>query len=1194
MPDSPWHRDHVPRGALLLTAFVILIAAPASAAELPSFWVMAVRVAPAVGCGEGVVVFPCLSRHLPEGFRAVRYSWRVEPAFEDAFGEKDVAGPEVVICGEGEVLNPSVSSWREQTGQYAEFILKLDEKKPLDYWGKPGGYGSRIGPVLRIPAEDVSRADTHYMLHCLLEVRDEKGKLHEISHSRLVRFLPSRGAESELPEGMRDPSGVLPDAEAERILSGWLEFDDWYVQCLAVIRLKQLGREFRPEELNRFFRLAALVGDRPLVRRALDSLRPAEGAEGARKLLPVGCGWALPWAIRFGSDGTEAWLQARIERYFHEAMDPWERGRAIFHRARPLMEQYLALSGGRAVGPLCRLARERERVRDFDLILGALKDAAPSEALALARERPPTAEFPSSAAFALLLNSGRDEDVFLACEGLEHAWGRDLPGGRPARLPQEAVPVLIEKADHKKSNIRRNALCLLAVSREPVATEACLAALEEDALARPVAEALAKAGRDDLAHRVADIARTQREAGRRIDHLWPVLLLDPPAEVHDLVFDAYIRRRPYRLLGRFLEYLKTRAEDSCVAAERLLCTGEPKARRRAAGLLLELEDARGVPALIERLAKHPPKPRPVGGDAHPPRERKPDPEELTVEEMNCLAAFLPPGKLAATVTHFLTFSASGPRYMSYLDCGDGWAGSPEVLRARRGAPRIKRYIAAIEEYIRNRPCPSGGGPGPAPQPSPLNVVRLRGLPASAVQPLVESENDGTRALGASLLSGDTVRPTLERLLYDSSEEVRVAAFNSLRRTGRSEPWYWGCLLGGRKGGPARSAAVKSVNRWGGTVAQRRDVHKRILGLLAEGDSLGLAALEHKVEGEGELIARALSSPAMTYCLARDIVQRLSRRRVEDIYGTIHQALAGELRERIRAAIIRHIVPFAEDHHLPNGGVRRASGLARDDILGALKSESREVREAALYCLERTRVPGSIPLLVEFLANPGRHATHLVTRAAARQGPDERLVATLEELFRTGYGRNIGMYSGLAAYVSVAGKEAIPLLRELEIKLREEKGSFQIQEYGRLIAHLIQLGDEKTVARQARWFISTQWRSYRWTEWEFGDALKEEMGRQFVKKLEEAEIGEKDDVAAALCRYDLGAGIEALTALLRNSRTAKDAVWSLDRVTGIFGSEVYKAGYVGFDYEACARRVERWWHLERGRSLDVLKAEALFP
>src|SRR5205823_10721235 len=118
--------------------------------------------------------------------------------------------------------------------------------------------------------------------------------------------------ERDLPATMHDPYGVLPDAEAEKVLRGWLDFDDWYVQAIAVIRLKTMGVELRPPELKKFFTLAGAAGDRPLLRRALELLQPSEACDGAIVLLNAGCDWALPWAVRFNSPEATQWLNARI------------------------------------------------------------------------------------------------------------------------------------------------------------------------------------------------------------------------------------------------------------------------------------------------------------------------------------------------------------------------------------------------------------------------------------------------------------------------------------------------------------------------------------------------------------------------------------------------------------------------------------------------------------------------------------------------------------------------------------------------------------------------------------------------------------------------------------------------------------------------------------------------------------------
>jgi hypothetical protein len=128
--------------------------------------------------------------------------------------------------------------------------------------------------------------------------------------------LAAEAPEMDIPSDMRDPVGLVPAKEAAVILRGWLELDDWYVQTVAVIRLKELGQTLKPEELQRFFWAAALCNgaDLKLVRRALDALTHQEARDGVGLLLKADCRWAAPYAIRFDTPGTSEWLREDVRR----------------------------------------------------------------------------------------------------------------------------------------------------------------------------------------------------------------------------------------------------------------------------------------------------------------------------------------------------------------------------------------------------------------------------------------------------------------------------------------------------------------------------------------------------------------------------------------------------------------------------------------------------------------------------------------------------------------------------------------------------------------------------------------------------------------------------------------------------------------------------------------------------------------
>ncbi|MEK7413309.1 MAG: hypothetical protein AAB263_08325, partial [Planctomycetota bacterium] len=1153
-PGHPSDGVHMQAGALKAsqgTSAVLANQEPALSAGLPSFWTISIRVKPATDGDQVVVVSPYLSERLPDDIHAVRYSWHMEPAFEAVFGVRTHAVSDVVVGGMGEDKNPQVRYWENER---PADLRKLDEQQPLEHWRDSR---HRIGPVLRIPANAVDHADAFYRLYSTLELRNDRGEPSRLEFVEIVRFLPNAAVEAVLPDGMHDPTGLSSDTETEKTLRGWLAFDDWYVQCIAIIRLKALGREVPSVALNRFFRLAALTGDRPLVRRALDALRATEGTAGAEKLLTVGCGWALPWAIRFNSSGTEAWMESRLEYLFGHPVDTDEH-ETLWYQKKAMLAHYLALAGVRAVPVLSHLAMTCTDAGDFDILLEAICDISAKESMNLASRRPPSTSFPSNEGVKWLLRSGQDHDVVLACRWLELYSGKNISSDLTTPVPEAAIPLLVGKLANKEFHARENAIRILAGVRSVLATQACLTALADQQLGAVTATALATAKRVDLVSHACRLAQSLNQTGGKFSHLWPLILLAPTVDIHQLVFDTYFGDASFEHREQFLGFLRHHAELSAAAALKLFQMGKPTTR--AADLLLELEDACAVPILLERLAHHPPRPRSPEEIGHHRNSEKPDPMALKLEEMNYLAAFVPQEKLAVIAHHFLAFHLDSTSWYAFLDKSTTWVNHGNVLGSSSALARIKKYMAAIQEFVRNRPCPSGGGPGPAPVPSPLNILRLRDFSPAAVLPLLVSENDNVRALGATLLGGtprsgrvwpEAEVPILERLLSDRSEMVQAAAFQTLQNHCQEKLWYWEQLLAGRPGGPARSAVMTNTNSWTGTNAERNAIHMRMLRRLAEGDSLGLAALAFESADDADAISRALASPAMTPILARDIVARLNDRRSDATFVIIRRALQSQLRDEIRSAIIWNLGCFAEARPLPGSGVRSASPEAGQAICEALVSNTPVIREAALGALRQVSVPESTTLLTTLLSNPGRHGTQEIALALLRQPPDERVIAPLENLLRTQYGHNTIKRYELAAYIAVAGERAFPLMRELELKLRTTTDFFARQEYGYLMEQLIRMKEPQTVAVQTEWFVAIGRKVYRSEEWPMSEALRKGIGTAMVALMDKSTGDSKADVAGELCRYDHEAGIQALIGLMKDADgyIAKRAYWNLGNILG---------------------------------------------
>jgi len=1114
---------------------------------------------------------------------------------------RDVQDPEIVVNGQGVIENPPVQYWGCYSAQRIEDFRKLDEKRTIARWKTPGGYGHRIGPILRISADKLAVADHYYRLDAALEVEGPEGEKAELTSSEVVRFLPSPGNETTLPPEVRDPTGVLPDDQAEKALRKWLRVDDWYVQTIAVIRLKESGRSLKAPELNAFFRLAAL-SDRNslrLILRALDLLTAQEASAGVGKLLQVGCEWALPHAIRFNARGTQAWLADRLERAFPQRRDSYAyssyRG---YYRRRRLLDHLVALKGRKAVPLLCRLARNCPSARDYDLLLKALSNLAPDKALEAARKRSPTRAFPSFRTVPLLLRSGKKEDFLLACRHLEFCpeW-EDISHYAPKHLPDNAVPVLVAKAVGGPRRVRKTAYYLLARSRATAATKACLAALGDKAVAGTIARALREEKRTDVAPEVVRMTTDRDKAGEDIHHLWPILLLDPPPEAYELVAKAYAEGKAYMWTRDFHQYLLRYPEKAASTALRW-CRSESRSfRDKGISLLFDLEDSRAVPVLLDRLARRPPAPGAKNGKAGPPGDDRPRTGGLTYREINYLAAFLPPEKLPAHAERFIRYAPEG-RFD--LARSTTWLNADRMRTARTPLQRVKLYIGAIAEHNR-RPR---RGRAPTLVPSPVCVLRLRDFAPAALLPLIQSKEPEIRALGATLLGGppgrgrvadDPVVPMLERLLADEADEVRLATFRALEARCRCSAWYCQRLLECRPGGPARAAAAAAANTVRHGAGWPR-LSRNVLKLLAQGDPIGLRALDWNLPEESEIIGEALASPAMTPILARQIVEKLDQRRSDKTFSILDEALKRPLRSPIRATLIRSIAGLAADKHFRDGRVRKGVPEARQAILDALKSDNRELRRAAFAALERTSIPESIPFLVAMFDEPAyRSSSRQLALVAARQGRDRRFLAPLAKRLRSERGVRY-MKTELFAYVAIAGDEALPLLRHLAATLPRPEKAIAREMYDEVMEFLTRLKDEKTLEQQADWVVSAE-QSRRLEELPVTDRLRKLIAKKLLRQMADLKGEELANGAKTLCRYDLKAGMQILIRLLSEKHwyTARRAHFLLrDLLNYGFGGTGDGSEYTRRSFPQCAHHAERWWQLESGRPLEVLRDEALFP
>jgi hypothetical protein len=1170
---------------------------------ITAFWLTTPRIKPGPDGDEAVVLLPHLSQRLEDGSTLTRLSWRVEPAFDAVFGFATSSTAAAAVVGDrGDDTDLEPQYWDNGDRQ------AQDEEQPLAYW-------NTVWPkpqILRIPSAAVAGADACYRLHATLTYRDAHGALHQWENEQLVRFLPFSGQECTLPAGMLDPTGILPPEPAETVLRSWLGIDDWYVECVAVIRLKALGRTLASTDLAHFFRLAALVGNRPLVARALDALDAGEGAAGAGQLLAVGCDWALPWAIRFGTPGTTDWLRAHLENLLSDHPGGIDRDNQLFHQGNGLVSQYLTLGGPDALAVLEHLA---DRTRDagvFDLLLKAIGDATPAAALDLARRHHPGANFQSTESVERLMRSDRSEDVIAACQGLA-GFSQNYPQVQPTLqpLPDAALaPLLRMTTDSEDRDRRLAALSVLACARDPRATAACLAALSDEYIGRKVAQALVDARRTDVAPAVFAIAKSLKNPHQNLAALWPLMLSAPPDGFHAFAVAAYLDQEDFGSGALLHAYLMDHAEAPATAA--LQALADQPETYLAVGLLADLGDTRGVPLLLDRWSRW--RASAGGGAATGAVPATADDGfhgfPLSPDEIEYLATVVTAEQVTADAHCFLDYAPSG---MTYLDRGGEWLAKSLTMPAPDTRARIRNYCQAVRDCNAGRDC-TAGGPGPLPVPSPVTILRLRALSPAVLQPLTVSTDTALRALGATLLAGiplnnptsdDAAVPILEHLLSDPDEQVRVQAFCGLESHCAVKAWCWQPLMDGRPAGPARTLVSERIRsrgagRWSPDGVDLVPVCGEMIGWLAAGDHLGLPAVTLASTDQTALLAKALAAPAMTGQLAYEILEQMTQRTDGNGYAFLAAALQQPLDQRIRGDVIEHLAPFAEERRgdsRTGRPPRPAEPGAIQVIMTALQGQDPGLRYCALQALTVAHVPASLPVLEGMLAQVAPQDSAEPARAILFQGPDEGWIAPLENLLRAHFARDQDSSSELEAYVAAAGTRALPLLRELEARARTRDQDFSYQEDISLITDLIRLQDPDTVADQADWYVKNEdrWR-YDPDHLVIGDALRREIRARLLDRIAHAYTERAVETCLPLARVDSDA---AVSTLIRDfcsddaslARRAQSVLGDL--LGNANGGETLQDDQ-GRGVHAKAQAAARWWQIEQGRSVEQLSAEGLLP
>jgi hypothetical protein len=1164
---------------------------PAAAAAEPSalrFWTVTFTAKTDPKLGTRAWVYPFLVGQLPAG-ATTRYSWRVEPVLESVFGPRKVAGPEIMEEWQGEIKN---RSWRQ--GVNVAGVRRWFEEMLAT--GRDPSSGTCAN--LHVPADRLRDADMSYRVVTRFEVTPPIGQPFELTYSEVFRFPAGSGNEIALPADMRDPAGVLPDDQAREILRGWLKIDDWYVQSVAIIRLKRMGYRFKPDELLPFFRLAALSqeNDHRMIMQAMDLLSPEEAADGVDRLLRMECDWAVPYAIRNNVPRAQEYLRNRTAALFLNAGSSY--GDFQWNRARILLGYYVAVAGAKGMPFLVDVAHGCQNTEGLTLILKSVNEVAPDKALALARWSVAQKRGVERDAIPLLLAGGKEQDCLLALRRMGEPWGdRQYTPSRedlratmfargPAALPESAVPLLLEYVNHGSQTLRDVALMLLTRFRSPAATAACVAALTNDDLAPDVASSLFLNKRDDVAPVAAGIALARDKQGKRVGALLPLALMSKDPSLHDIAAFEYMQDTYHEYGDQLHAYLLLFPEPSAAAARTWLDSDVVERHRLAVELLFELGDGRGVQSLLNRAAKKPVEvaKKPEDATADSSEEDKPKPWDLGIDEMNYLAAFIGPQDLAA---HARVFTDCSPRgYDFYFDGPGNWDKEDQEIIVSRTRPLtsaptlagIRGYMEAVAAARHSHPVPMSGGPGPLPVPSPIRILHLRKLTVQDLLPLTRSDDPKVRALGADLLgawppllygqSSDEVRSLrVEAMLYDTDPQVALAAFASLVSLNRATPWACQLMLAS----PLEEARARGIDKCSA------DQHMQVLGFLAKGHSLGLKALDWHVTGEKDIVSDALASPAMTPILAREIVEKLAQRPNATGFQIVRQAWPRQLDPQTREAVLRslatmrtnpdyyHPIPIAADTDLWN--MVRQGLTSKDDRL----------RSAALAVLRERTIPASIPLLTEML---GTLPEYDADEAIVRQGPDDRLLAALEK--QAAAGRHI------MAFVSLAPRERLlPVLRRVreDLQAAAKTDSVASNNYESLMSALVALGDEETLPQQAVWRLDPNRYSYR-AQPVPQPALRAQIARLLLAEKKDGKS--PIDTIEMLCEYDPSTGIPKLISS-EPERLGYVLGYGFEGATRELG------GYVGNrDNAERVRQARRWWNLEQGRDLETLKAEALFP
>jgi hypothetical protein len=1036
--------------------------------------------------------------------------------------------------------------------------------------------------------------------------------------------VAAEAPEIDLPADMRDPVGLVPAKEAAVILRGWLELDDWYVQTVAVIRLKELGQTLKPEELQRFFRAAALCNgtDLKLVRRPLDALTPQEARDGVGLLLKANCRWAAPYAIRFDTPGTSDWLRAELRRSLGlDDRDPNAGGRADRRSARNSLKLLLALDGKRCLPFLIQLAAARLSGDAFDDLLRHIESLSPTAALTVARRRPPTDRFQTTESFRMLLKYGNGAD---AARALRY-FGRHPHGRRPDRYlkgapPKKLAPMLADLAGTVHDNDLPSVIALLARSNEPAAAKACLAALnrecttgESDRNYGRTARILAENNRADLRPKVLQLARLSLRQAKRIDNLMPMLLLNAGPDVYDLVA-ANAFREYGGLLDGVRKYLIRFPERGAELALKWARSDERDRRGVGIDMLFDLEDARAVPVLLNRWEKRPEGAELDDSDYEGFELRDSVPWTLRSNELTYLTAFVPPEHLARAghaIVHHRPgrLYAMGSRYASRTKIGPP-PGSTEPLN------RIRDYIAEYRRAALAGPKPNRPRFHVGSRPSTVRILQLRRFTAGHLRPLVDSPNTNVRILATHLLGGwDGVfdaesRIILEHMLDDKSEEVRAAAFRALCARRRDRGWHYDRLLRGKPDGSGRYAVARAVTHWSHNAPKA--VERAVLHMLVSGEHCGLAALEKEnpLPNETAILTEALTGKAMTAHLAKEICSRLLARS-GDAYAPIEAALKQPIALPVRVELVRQSAAFAtvpdrhvraywqiESHHLDRGN-RIASPAARRVIVEALASKEPKLRDAALFVQRPPRVPESIPTLAALIKQADKGLLPALIHYASCQGLSPVLAAALRPLVGPPLPLGQVRSDAVMAFLSVAGPDALPELRAL-VRMTPN-GKHVASEYARRIAvpALMRFGDDATLREQASWVRS---KLDRFERARVPEPLRVEAGKLVLADLaelalpDEALTPKKVDLLRELLTWDPNAGVPLLISALERipDGGGKDRAELRSALRNWFGGSAGRTGSAVRPFAKVARQARRWWQLEGGRSLKVLRQDALFP